>query len=69
MLSIIFGIIIVGTMFGLISAVGAGEIMEGCLTGIIGIAVVIFISGLCFKIHPILGTIVLIIGLRQLGRN
>lgn len=54
-------------MFVLLGQDVAG-VAEGCLTGIVGLVIVIAISGFCFKIHPILGTIVLIIGLRALGK-
>lgn len=61
----IIGIII----FAISSEADREQIAEGCLTGIIGLVIVIVISAFCFKIHPILGIIAFVIGLRALGRN
>lgn len=56
-------------LFDIMGKEEKSQLAEGCLTGIIGLVVVIFISLLCAKIHPILGIIVGILGLRAIGRN
>lgn len=63
-------IIIAGfVLFAIMGEKDTSQLAEGCLTGIIGLVVVIFVSLLCAKIHPILGIIVGILGLRAIGRN
>jgi hypothetical protein len=65
----VIGIIIVGFYLFVVLGVDAGEMAGGCLGGVLELVILIAVVGFCFTIHPLLGTIVLIIGLMTLGKG
>lgn len=67
--AIIIGLLI-GAVFIYLDVMGLQEdILSGCLPGLVGFAVVLFISILLGAIHPLIGIVVFIIGCRKLDNS